>query len=135
MKRITNYFIICIICVMIMNAFNIPASAACIHSFGPQYSEAAHPHQYFSQCNLCGYTKYVPCAYATKAHGNGSWGSGTCPSCGTHTYVGKAAHQAECVLVAQLLAPMGTPTIVHIAMQRIHIETLNYVRAAIVNHI
>lgn len=61
------------------------ASAACSHDWYPIYSEAAHPHPYFHECKLCGVKEYTG-GYATKAHGDGSWGSGTCPHCGTHDY-------------------------------------------------
>lgn len=57
------------------------------HSYGTTYSEATHPHRYYQSC-VCGDKRYTG-GYATKAHGDGSWGSGTCPSCGSHTYIGQ----------------------------------------------
>ena len=60
--------------------------ASCPHSsLGPQYSDATHPHEYFRECNSCGIKLYTG-TYATKAHGDGSWGSGTCPDCGNHSF-------------------------------------------------
>lgn len=53
-----------------------------------QYSDAAHPHAYFQYCIVCHSQVYIG-GYATKNHGDGTWGSGTCPDCGTHTYNGQ----------------------------------------------
>ena len=75
---------------ILVNTFSVISSAACAHAnYSPQYSEATHPHAYFKQCLDCGYILYTG-GHATKAHGDGSWGSGTCPSCGTHTYTGQS---------------------------------------------
>lgn len=64
----------------------LSVSAACSHSsLGAQYSDAAHPHAVYRICNQCGENVYTG-AYVTKNHGDGSWGSGTCPDCGNHTY-------------------------------------------------
>jgi hypothetical protein len=40
---------------------------------------------FYQQCYRCGDAEYTG-GTATKAHGDGSWGSGTCPDCGTHTW-------------------------------------------------
>lgn len=70
------------------------AKAACSHSsLGTQFSEAEHPHAYYRTCNACGEKIYTG-GYATKAHGDGSWGSGTCPDCGYHSY-GTTYSEAE----------------------------------------
>lgn len=62
-------------------------SSNCPHkNLGVQYSEAEHPHKYYRPCLSCGQHIYIG-GHATKAHGTGAWGSGTCPSCGTHSYV------------------------------------------------
>lgn len=60
--------------------------AACSHStLGTQYSDAEHPHKYYRTCKNCNVKVYVG-GNATKKHGDGTWGSGTCPKCGTHSY-------------------------------------------------
>ena len=56
---------------------------------GAQYSDAAHPHAYFKYCADCGDRVYIG-GNAVKNHGDGTWGSGTCPDCGTHTFVGQS---------------------------------------------
>lgn len=61
-------------------------TATCSHTaLGVQYSEVAHPHKYFRTCKSCNTKVYVG-GHATKNHGDGSWGSGTCPQCGSHSY-------------------------------------------------
>lgn len=72
------------------------SNATCEHrSLGEQYSEASHPHEYYRNCKDCGKKIYVG-GHATKAHGSGEWGSGTCPQCGAHSYrmntVGSSQH-------------------------------------------
>lgn len=59
--------------------------AATGHTYGTTWSEAAHPHRYYRVCQTCRYVNY-PGGNATKNHGDGTYGSGTCPSCGTHSY-------------------------------------------------
>lgn len=60
------------------------------------YSEASHPHAYYDLCAKC-FTKEYTGGYATKAHGTGASGSGTCPSCGSHSYVGTSCTSSgEC---------------------------------------
>ena len=85
--RITKrLFSISLACILLLSAFPVITNAACSHSsLGTKYSEATHPHYYYRTCNSCGTKVYVG-GNATKAHGDGTWGSGTCPSCGTHTY-------------------------------------------------
>ena len=68
------------------------------HSYGSIYSEAAHPHKYYHTCSRCSKKEYTS-GTETKTHGDGSWGSGTCPDCGTHTYS---------VLISQLEHPHET---------------------------
>lgn len=72
-------------------ANSVKVAAACTHPTLDEglYCEAEHPHPYFRFCLTCGEKVYVG-GYATKNHGDGSWGSGTCPKCGTHTYVGQS---------------------------------------------
>lgn len=95
-----------LICAIIISAIPLSAYAACSHQWGPQYSEAAHPHQYFRQCNLCAYKQYTG-GNATKAHGDGSWGSGTCPSCGSHYYVGRSCNSPGICDCGSYISPMG----------------------------
>ena len=80
--RIIALFIVCTV------IFSIGAYAsACTHSsLSELYSEADHPHAYFRYCNICGAKVYTG-GYETKQHGDGSWGSGTCPDCGEHTFI------------------------------------------------
>lgn len=78
--------------------FSSSASAACSHStLGTQYSEIAHPHYYFRSCLLCGEKVYTG-GHATKNHGDGTYGSGTCPSCGTHSYPNPTTEQTLAAL-------------------------------------
>ena len=56
---------------------------------GVQYSDAEHPHPYFKYCTVCGDRVYIG-GIAVKNHGDGTWGSGTCPECGTHSFVGQS---------------------------------------------
>lgn len=81
------------------------AFASCSHTtLGPQYSEASHPHEYYRQCATCGEKIYTG-GHATKKHGDGSWGSGTCPDCGTHSYVGRSCtSRGECACGATIAA-------------------------------
>ena len=59
------------------------------------YCEASHPHADYSQCNACGHVVYTG-TYTTKNHGDGSWGSGTCPDCGGHAYYYSGTTDATC---------------------------------------
>lgn len=90
-----HFLTMLLLCILLAVSFQVPSLAACSHSsLGSQYSEAAHPHAYYRTCNSCGQKIYSG-GYATKMHGDGSWGSGTCPDCGTHTYgntYSEAAH-------------------------------------------
>lgn len=79
-----------LVVLIMVSMFTVSATAVCSHSsYSPQYSEASHPHAYYKQCLSCGYILYTG-GYATKSHGDGSWGSGTCPYCGTHSYSGQS---------------------------------------------
>jgi hypothetical protein len=86
MKKILSFIAVFAI---LLKLIPISVSAVCSHVWNPTYCEAAHPHAYFHTCRLCGLKQYTG-GYATKAHGNGAWGSGTCPSCGTHTFAGQS---------------------------------------------
>ena len=84
----------------------VPAAG---HVYSPIYSEAAHPHKYYEECSVCHYIHYTG-GHATKNHGDGTWGSGTCPDCGTHTYVGKTCTtNGACACGAILEAVGHTP--------------------------
>lgn len=74
------------------------------HSYGEVYSEATHPHRYYKRCSRCNTVTYTG-GNATKLHGDGAWGSGTCPSCGSHQYIGQSCtNQGVCACGAKLLA-------------------------------
>lgn len=74
-----------IICTVLFSVSSF--ASGCTHSsLGELYSEAEHPHAYFRYCNICGEKVYTG-GYETKQHGDGSWGSGTCPDCGEHTFI------------------------------------------------
>ena len=82
-KKIISSILIIVILLCAAPSF---AKAACSHSsLGPMYSEATHPHRYYRECNLCHEIIYTG-GHATKAHGTGAWGSGTCPQCGVHSF-------------------------------------------------
>ncbi len=86
MKHIRKFLAALITCAILISVIPISAFAYCSHSsLGDLYCEASHPHAYFRICNSCGATVYTG-GYETKSHGSGAWGSGTCPSCGTHTF-------------------------------------------------
>ncbi len=91
MQKIRRAFFVAVICaILIMSVIPVFSFASCSHSsLGPRYCEATHPHEYYNQCTLCGVKIYTG-EYATKNHGNGAWGSWTCPDCGTHTYTGRS---------------------------------------------
>lgn len=73
----------------------VASNAACAHSsLGPQYSEATHPHKYYRTCNSCGVKVYTG-GQETKKHGPGTWGSGTCKLCGSHSFKETSAQTAH----------------------------------------
>lgn len=49
----------------------------------------------YYECYLCHYTKYLG-SYVYKNHGSGSYGSWTCPSCGSHSWVLDYESDATC---------------------------------------
>jgi len=59
------------------------------YAFQGTYVEVAHSsrgHANYNECNSCHYVQYLG-TYTTKSHGSGAYGSGTCPDCGSHTWV------------------------------------------------
>lgn len=104
LKRLSFFLIACaIMCV----PWTVEAEAACSHtSLGTRYSDASHPHAYFRFCNSCGEKVYIG-GYETKEHGDGTWGSGTCPSCGTHTYIGRTCTSNGTCACGDTIAPYG----------------------------
>ena len=84
-KLITPILTCTMICAIVVSVLIGNARATtCSHSLlGARYCDGAHPHAYFCYCQSCGEKVYVG-GYATKQHGSGEWGSGTCPSCGSH---------------------------------------------------
>ncbi len=68
------------------------------HSFQGTYVEVAHSsrgHANYNECNSCHYVQYLG-TYTTKSHGSGAYGSGTCPECGSHTWVLQSQQAATC---------------------------------------
>ena len=68
------------------------------YSFQGVYVEVAHSsrgHANYNECNACHYIQYLG-AYTTKSHGSGAYGSGTCPDCGSHTWVLQSQQAATC---------------------------------------
>ena len=68
------------------------------YSFQGVYVEVAHSsqgHANYNECNSCHYTQYLG-TYTTKSHGAGGYGSGTCPECGSHTWVLQSQQAATC---------------------------------------
>ena len=62
------------------------------------YVEVAHSsrgHANYNECNSCHYVQYLG-TYTTKSHGSGAYGSGTCPDCGSHTWVLQSQQAATC---------------------------------------
>ncbi|MGM9522692.1 MAG: matrixin family metalloprotease [Oscillospiraceae bacterium] len=107
MRNIKKILAVFFVCAVLIAALPQNASAACTHSsLGERYSEASHPHAYFSYCNSCGAKVYTG-GYATKAHGDGTWGSGTCPDCGTHTYVGQSCTSSGVCACGATVAALG----------------------------
>ena len=68
------------------------------YSFQGTYVEVAHSsrgHANYNECNSCHYVQYLG-TYTTKSHGSGAYGSGTCPDCGSHTWVLQSQQAATC---------------------------------------
>ena len=68
------------------------------YSFQGTYVEVAHSsrgHANYNECNSCHYVQYLG-TYTTKSHGSGAYGSGTCPDCGSHTWVLQSQQAANC---------------------------------------
>ena len=68
------------------------------YSFQGTYVEVAHSsrgHANYNECNSCHYAQYLG-TYTTKSHGSGAYGSGTCPDCGSHTWVLQSQQAATC---------------------------------------
>ena len=68
------------------------------YSFQGTYIEVAHSsrgHANYNECNSCHYVQYLG-TYTTKSHGSGAYGSGTCPDCGSHTWVLQSQQAATC---------------------------------------
>ena len=68
------------------------------YSFQGVYVEVAHSsrgHANYNECNACHYVQYLG-TYTTKSHGSGAYGSGTCPDCGSHTWVLQRQQAATC---------------------------------------
>ena len=74
----------------------LPVFAVCVHTWNT-YCDASHPHEQYKYCSKCGAVQYLG-TYVTKRHGDGSWGSGTCPDCGSCSYSGRSCtSQGVCV--------------------------------------
>ncbi len=68
------------------------------YSFQGTYVEVAHSsrgHANYNECYLCHYVQYLG-TYTYKSHGVGAYGSGTCPDCGSHTWVLQSQQAATC---------------------------------------
>ena len=68
------------------------------YAFQGTYVEVAHSsqgHATYNECNSCHYVQYIG-TYVTKSHGSGAYGSGTCPDCGSHTWVLQSQQAATC---------------------------------------
>ena len=68
------------------------------YSFQGVYVEVAHSsrgHANYNECNSCHYVQYLG-TYTYKSHGAGAYGSGTCPDCGSHTWVLQSQQAATC---------------------------------------
>ena len=75
---------------------NCPACGK--YSLQGTYVEVAHSsrgHANYNECNSCHYVQYLG-TYTTKSHGSGAYGSGTCPDCGSHTWVLQSQQAATC---------------------------------------
>ena len=68
------------------------------YSFQGTYVEVAHSsrgHANYNECNSCHYIQYLGTC-TTKSHGSGAYGSGTCPDCGSHTWVLQSQQASTC---------------------------------------
>ena len=68
------------------------------YAFQGTYVEVAHSsrgHANYNECNSCHYVQYLG-TYTYKSHGSGAYGSGTCPDCGSHTWVLQSQQAATC---------------------------------------
>ena len=68
------------------------------YSFQGVYVEVAHSsrgHANYNECYACHYVQYLG-TYTYKSHGAGAYGSGTCPDCGSHTWVLQSQQAATC---------------------------------------
>ena len=68
------------------------------YSFQGTYVEVAHSsrgHANYNECYLCHYVQHLG-TYTYKSHGAGGYGSGTCPDCGSHTWVLQSQQAATC---------------------------------------
>ena len=68
------------------------------YSLQGTYVEQTHTsrgHQEYYECYKCHYVKNLG-TYVYKDHGDGSYGSWTCPSCGSHTWVLDYQSDATC---------------------------------------
>ena len=68
------------------------------YAFQGTYVEVAHSsqgHANYNECNTCHYVQYLGTC-TTKSHGSGAYGSGTCPECGSHTWVLQSQQSATC---------------------------------------
>lgn len=58
-------------------------------------THTAKGHERYNECYLCHYTQSLG-TYVYKSHGDGSAGSWTCPSCGSHSWVLNYERDATC---------------------------------------
>ena len=68
------------------------------YAFQGTYVEVAHSsrgHANYNECNSCHYVQYLG-TYTYKSHGAGAYGSGTCPDCGSHTWVLQSQQASTC---------------------------------------
>ncbi len=68
------------------------------YAFQGTYVEVAHSsrgHANYNECNSCHYVQYLG-TYTYKSHGAGGYGSGTCPDCGSHTWILQNEQAATC---------------------------------------
>ena len=60
-----------------------------------EQSHTSRGHQQYYECYLCHYVQNLG-TYVYKDHGSGSYGSWTCPSCGSHTWILQNEQAATC---------------------------------------
>ena len=68
------------------------------YAFQGSYVEERHTsrgHKVYNECNRCHYVEYTG-EYEYKDHGDGSYGSWTCPDCGRHTWELEDGREATC---------------------------------------